>query len=360
MNAYVRWSTQYFIYFAALVGSGISSIYCTTVVDAFVGVTRPFVPSRGRRPGQLVAFRNAAVTAIDIPSLEEALQGLGVKSTVKVLSKDPLIYLIPGLLSAQECEAYRRYVVGNDDDSPQRPMTRSNPPEVSLDASKLWPLPLLSLLAGVPPYIRLQEASSDVSVLDILAAVVPNVAIALTAMGALAWLLVLPLIRKVSDSSSRTSVATALNLEDDIDFVRPLVDRVSAAARDHPWQCWEAPVVTRYDPGSFFARHGDASPTKGSEWKDAGGQRVVTCICYLNTLKEGEGGETYFDKLALAVSPQAGTALVFYPADAETWYADDRTTHESLAPTVEKWIVQLFGRAERVPPPLGLPHSFGC
>jgi hypothetical protein len=137
-----------------------------------------------------------------------------------------------------------------------------------------------------------------------------------------------------------------------------LVDKIFEQTQ-HPWQCWEAPVVTRYDPGAIFARHGDASPIQGQEWRDQGGQRVVTCICYLNTLQEGEGGETYFDQVDIAVTPEAGKALFFFPADGLTWKADDRTTHESLPPVdKQKWIVQLFGRAKRVPPPLGLPDSF--
>jgi len=90
-----------------------------------------------------------------------------------------------------------------------------------------------------------------------------------------------------------------------------------------------------------------------------GGQRVVTCICYLNAVTAG-GGETYFDKLGLTVTPETGKALIFFPADSKTWKADDRTTHESLPPASEKWIVQMFGRAERVPPPLGLPDSFAA
>lgn len=297
------------------------------------------------------------MTTVDLSSVEETLRDLNVTSSVQILSKDPLIYLVPNLLSPQECEAYRLYVDNEDDDS-QRQMTRSNPPAVSLDASKLWPLPLLSLVAGVPPYVRVLEQGRDLNLPEVLSDILPSIGISLTVMGALAWLVVLPLIRNVSDSSARTSVATALNLEHDVDFVRPLVDRVSAATQGHPWQCWEAPVVTRYDPGAIFARHGDASPTRGSEWNDSGGQRVVTATCYLCTLEDDEGGATFFDKLDLAVSPQAGTALIFFPADAATLKADDRTTHESLPLTVEKWIVQLFGRAKRVPPPLGLPDSF--
>jgi hypothetical protein len=125
---------------------------------------------------------------------------------------------------------------------------------------------------------------------------------------------------------------------------------------------WEAPVVTRYAPnGARFARHNDASPTRGSEWTDQGGQRVVTCICYLTSLPSNEttGGETYFDVLDIAVRPTQGMALFFFPADSNTLVADDRTTHESLptSPKHEKWIVQMFGRTQTVPPPLGLPDN---
>jgi hypothetical protein len=181
-------------------------------------------------------------------------------------------------------------------------------------------------------------------------------------MGLLGFVVILPLIRKISNASSRTSDALALNLKEDLHLIGPLVDRATASVwTEHlnvPFSSsnWEAPVVTKYKRGAVFARHGDASPTRGSEWKDIGGQRLVTCICYLNTLNEGQGGETYFDRLNLRVQPQKGSALFFYPAHATSMEADERMTHESLPPSEEKWIVQLFGRVELVPPPLGLPY----
>jgi 2OG-Fe(II) oxygenase superfamily len=241
-------------------------------------------------------------------------------------------------------------------------MTKSNPPEVSLEASKLWPLPLLSLLAGIPPIVKLLDEPfqhESIALEQALSVMLPPIALALCATIALAYGVVLPTIQKLSSTSSRTSEATAFNLEEDVVFCRDFVDRVSQYTR-HPWYAWEAPVVTRYEPGAVFARHGDASPTRGTEWADMGGQRVITCICYLNTLDVGQGGETYFDQLGLHVSPKAGDALVFFPADPATLKADPRTTHESLPPAEEKWIVQMFGRiGPRVPPPLGLPDSFG-
>jgi 2OG-Fe(II) oxygenase superfamily len=320
--------------------------------------------------------------------IEHALRRVNITASVEVLSRDPLIYTIPGLLSIEECQAYRRYVLDiegknetendlrlvrkeSNRGSQVRTLTRSNPPAVLLDISRLWPLPILSLLAGVPPYARfLAQGNHDggdslnrmLSQQELLFNVVSNVGTALICMIALAWLVVLPLIRVVSDSTARTSVALALNEKVDVEFIQPLVHRACAAVSGvheaFPWFQWEAPVVTKYDPGAVFAVHGDASPTLGSEWSDKGGQRVATVICYLNTLEHGQGGETRFDKLQIAVAPQAGTALVFFPADATSKKADDRTTHESLPPTTEKWIVQLFGRIERVPPPLGLPSAF--
>jgi hypothetical protein len=272
---------------------------------------------------------------------------------IHVLSEYPLIHKITDFLSKEECEAYRTRVKEVQD---SRPMTRSNPPEVSLVTTKLWPLPILSLGAGIPPLVKLLETTTDLSPMTLLSAILPNVFLAFAASIILAFAIILPLVRMQSASSSRTSEAMAMNLEEDNDFVHPLVDRICEIT-GHPWHSWEAPVVTRYDSGAIFARHGDSSPTRGSEWKDHGGQRVVTCICYLNTVPTG--GETYFDKLDLAVAPIEGQALVFYPADSTTWKADDKTTHESLPPGEEKWIVQLFGRAERVPGPLGLPDSFG-
>jgi hypothetical protein len=277
---------------------------------------------------------------------------------IQVLSEDPLVYLIPNLLSLEECEALKDYVTKLPDDA--RPMTRSNPPEVSLDRTKLWPLPLFSLLSALPPIIRRLESSSTVSVdwRDLALTGLPNVLTALAISGLLAVGVVLPLMRQVASSSSRTSDAVALNQAEDKDAIQSLVDRITARTT-HPWDKWEAPVVTRYEAGAVFAKHGDASPTRGSEWADLGGQRVITCICYLKTLSEGSSGETYFDKLSLVVPPKAGTGLVFFPADSESWVADERTTHESLPPMEEKWIVQMFGRSQRVPPPLGLPDSHG-
>ena len=298
---------------------------------------------------------------------ESTLKFIGVNTTLKILSNDPLIYIIPSFLSPEECDSYRQYVYEQCNTHSGRNLTRSNPPEISLDVKKLWPLPFLSLMSGIPRYLhRLNHVTTGtdtVSFRDIVVTVLPVIFVTLIAMGLLGFVIILPILRKMSETSSRTSDAIALNMEHDLDFIGPLVDRATACVwtshinRSFCWENWEAPVVTRYDNGSIFARHGDASPTRGNEWKHDGGQRLVTCICYLNTLNKGQGGGTYFDKLNLCVQPQQGTALFFYPANAVSMEADERMTHESLPPLEEKWIVQLFGRVECVPPPLGLPNN---
>ena len=303
---------------------------------------------------------SASKTSLSVTT-EKSLQGTlfsKPKNTeIRVLSEDPLVYVIPELLSPTECQAYQHRV--SELQQKGRNLTKSNPPQVSLELSKLWPLPFLSLGAGIPPFIRLQQQQQQSLAItpdQIIGVVLPPIAVAMMASITLAFGVLL-LVQKMSAGSSRTSEAVAFNLDEDVDFCRDLVDRISSNT-GHPWYAWEAPVVTRYEPGAIFARHGDASPNQGKEWADLGGQRVVTCITYLNDVHEG-GGETSFDQLGIDVTPHQGDALIFFPADPTSLKADSRTTHESLPPSSEKWIVQMFGRiGPRVPPPLGLPDSF--
>lgn len=260
--------------------------------------------------------------------------------TKNILSTDPKVFTVPNFLTPEECQAYinrAKSISSNSGDGSDRKMIKSNPPEVSLSLSKLWPLSIFCILAGVPPVLRLLASSVDppttISIQDILLVSLPNIGIA-TALAAALTVLTLQVIRRTSFASSRTSEALALNCIDDVAFIQPLVDRACAIIVDddiptYSWQCFEAPVVTRYGPGAIFARHNDASPTRGSEWSDLGGQRIVTVIVYLTTVRVEGGGATAFDRLNLSVQPSGGTALVFYPADQETLEADERTRHES-------------------------------
>jgi hypothetical protein len=272
---------------------------------------------------------------------------------VTVLSQDPKVLYIQDFLSPDECHSYIEWAKMRNGN-----MTRSNPPSVSLDTTRLWPLPIICFLAGIPSSIRFMRYSPpvmDVSwVLDLVRAILPAISIASVASAVLC-LFILTLVRMISDNTSRTSDALSLNSEQDCEFIRPLVERASFIT-NHPWSHWEAPVVTKYRTGARFMSHNDASPKKGFEWSNMGGQRVVTVITYLNTCVNGGG--TKFDTLGFTVQPKQGSTLIFFPADRNTLLADDRTIHQSLPAVEEKWIVQLFGRIDRVPTPLGIPDAF--
>lgn len=293
---------------------------------------------------------------------------------IEIISKDPKCFLIHNILTPQECEAYitrandeieSSSTNNNDDDDDNNGMSRSNAPDVSIKLSRLWPLPFLCLGAGIPPVMKLflgeyysisdtTAGTTTIALDQIITTALPNISIAFT-ITCLSIILITQGMRQYAEKYTRTSKSIALNQESDIDFIRTLVDNASDVT-NHNWSQWEAPVITKYDPGALFASHNDASPTKGSEWAELGGQRVVTVITYLNTCDKGGG--TKFDKLNFVVQPKQGCALVFYPADSQTLDVDERTVHQSLPAVEDKYIVQLFGRHKRVPPPLGIPDAY--
>eukprot|EP00979_Chaetoceros_neogracilis_P008794 scaffold1972_cov265-Chaetoceros_neogracile.AAC.8 len=261
---------------------------------------------------------------------------------IEILSEDPQCFLVRDFLSEDECEAY----ISKTRNADAERMKQSNAPQVSLQIERLWPLPFLCIGAGVPPIIRLFEGAADISMIgldDIVTTALVPIGMALGVMLTL-LLSITKLMQQYADTSSRTSESLALNTPADCDFIRNLVDRASEIT-DQPWDHWEAPVITKYSKGALFASHNDASPTRGSEWADLGGQRVATVITYLNTCQDG--GSTKFDQLNFQVQPMQGSALVFFPADGETLEVDERTTHQSL-----------FGRHQKVPSPLGIPDSY--
>jgi len=327
----------------------------------------------------VLLFPLNAITAFHVSSYEtrrtrqrclEARDGIKVETTmeardwlispwnVTILSKDPKVYYIENLLSSEECRSYIQWAKMRASEDGGNKMSRSNPPSISLDLTRLWPLPILCLLAGIPSslyFIDKNSPSYDIKwISNLLLAVLPAFSIA-TAVTVGLCMLTLIFVRSISDESSRTSEAVSLNSLEDCDFIRPLVERVFMIT-GHSWEKFEAPVVTRYRTGARFASHNDASPNKGVEWSDLGGQRVITVITYLNTCLHGGG--TKFDRLGFTVQPVKGSALVFYPADSQTLVADERTVHQSLPAVEEKWIVQMFGRRARVPWDLGIPDSF--
>ncbi len=120
--------------------------------------------------------------------------------------------------------------------------------------------------------------------------------------------------------------------------------RVSAAVRV-PASHLEAFAVLHYEVGEEYGEHFDyldpQIPGYAAEIARMG-QRVATCLIYLND--DFEGGVTEFPQLGLSYRGAAGDALVFFSADA-AGAPDRRTVHAGRPPTAgQKWLLSQFIR----------------
>jgi prolyl 4-hydroxylase len=111
-----------------------------------------------------------------------------------------------------------------------------------------------------------------------------------------------------------------------------------------PLELMEEPQIVRYKTGQEFSWHYDEVPAAQLA---NGGQRLATLLVYLNTVQSGGG--TIFRDLEdrdgnpLTMKPVQGSALLFFPADANG-KPDDRTLHKGEVVTMddEKWIIQMW------------------
>jgi len=127
----------------------------------------------------------------------------------------------------------------------------------------------------------------------------------------------------------------------------PLCDPFVQNARalfDVPQTRFDPVTVTRYVEGQYQAQHLDSRLSheiqRDRAYLASGGQRIAQVICYLKAPQSG--GETrFFDPAfdGLAVTPTAGTALVFPTATLEG-LADERYLHSGEpVGRGDKWIV---------------------
>jgi prolyl 4-hydroxylase len=109
----------------------------------------------------------------------------------------------------------------------------------------------------------------------------------------------------------------------------------------------EALQVINYGPGQEYRPHYDAW-VPGTETGDRclarGGQRLLTCLFYLNTV---ESGGTYFPRLDIEVMPRQGRMLLFHNCCAGTTNRHPGSLHGGM-PVAEgsKWACNLWFRAE--------------
>lgn len=132
-------------------------------------------------------------------------------------------------------------------------------------------------------------------------------------------------------------------------YLRDVVVQEVEARLSHltglPQENAEAIQVLFYDVGGEYRPHYDyfdPYAPGGQSNLQQGGQRVATVIMYLNTPLQG--GETIFPVAGVSVTPQKGTAVIFYnclPSGKE----DPLTLHGG-APVIEgqKWIATRWFR----------------
>jgi len=130
-------------------------------------------------------------------------------------------------------------------------------------------------------------------------------------------------------------------------LIESIEQRVAAYTR-FPVANQEAIQVVHYEPGKYYKVHWDYFDPKWAGSASAfarGGNRICTFMIYLNTIPEGYGGETYFNRAGLSVRPDMGKGCMWFnlfPNRA----VDQTSSHEGRPPKepYEKWIATIWVR----------------
>ena len=121
--------------------------------------------------------------------------------------------------------------------------------------------------------------------------------------------------------------------------------RIAAAAGVAP-RMMEAFAVLHYAAGEEASEHYDFLDPDLAGYGaviERHGQRVATCLLYLN---DGyDGGETAFPELGISHRGAKGDALIFFSVDEASGAPDRRTLHAGRPPAAgEKWVLSQFIR----------------
>ncbi len=131
---------------------------------------------------------------------------------------------------------------------------------------------------------------------------------------------------------------------DKFEAAREFGERISALV-GMPLDNAEAIQVIHYGPGQKYGAHFDAyelGTEKGRRCCKYGGQRLVTCLVYLNDVEEGGG--TRFPKLDVRVSPQAGRMVIFHNVDPADYSQPHPASLHGGEPVQsgEKWAMNIW------------------
>ncbi|CAJ1354872.1 unnamed protein product [Effrenium voratum] len=107
--------------------------------------------------------------------------------------------------------------------------------------------------------------------------------------------------------------------------------------------------LVRYAEGQKYGAHMDWCGEKHPGlWLF--GQRMATVLVYLNTIPEGEGGETGFDSLGIKVKPQKGSAVI-WPNVNPAGHPERSSLHSALPMkgSTVKYAMNLWIRGQKQP-----------
>lgn len=131
-------------------------------------------------------------------------------------------------------------------------------------------------------------------------------------------------MEKVVSQTRTSSNAWCIGACERLPQVQAVTARIESVTKV-PKSHYESFQILEYSKNQFYRSHHDSSSNKDDS---PSGHRIFTFFLYLSDVEEG--GETYFNRLDLAVKPKLGRALVWPSVlneDPETW--DPRMFHEA-------------------------------
>ena len=146
--------------------------------------------------------------------------------------------------------------------------------------------------------------------------------------------------------TNKGAVFSVIDTDLIIQLIRARIARAAAVAPE----ALEPPEILHYAVGERYKPHVDffhPSLPNFAEQMRLKGQRVKTCLVYLN--EDLEGGETDFPKISVKFRGRTGDALIFQNVQADGT-GDLRTLHAGLPPTRgEKWLLSQWIRNKPQP-----------
>ncbi|MBL8544080.1 MAG: 2OG-Fe(II) oxygenase [Hyphomonadaceae bacterium] len=134
------------------------------------------------------------------------------------------------------------------------------------------------------------------------------------------------------------------------DMVCAVMQARVAALTGMPVHYHEPPNLISYEPGQQFEEHFDFVDPRAPRFQDELailGQRVATCVTYLNA--DFDGGETHFPQAKLKLRGGPGDCVLFVNVFADG-QPDPLTVHAGLPPSRgRKWVLSQWLRSKPQP-----------